>query len=153
MIYLGPVLVLLVFLVALLLLFVLAFRSLRYSWYLSLGCLAVTGFIATYLTAQHAATTDRLQRLMRSLTMPTGQPLIINPTTSLLEVAARDGALIYMYETADRKTLPTRADAIQQNCMAPGIRAALELGARVEHQYKAGTTEVLRITLHREDCL
>ncbi len=44
--------------------------------------------------------------------MPTGQPLIINPTTSLLKASARVGVPIYMYETADRKTLPTRADAI-----------------------------------------
>ena len=83
MIYLGPVIVLLIFVAVLLLLFVIATWSLRKSWYASAACLLITGLIATYLTSLHSATTDRLQRLLKSLAMPAGNPVSINPTTSL----------------------------------------------------------------------
>lgn len=153
MIYLGPVIVLLIFVAVLLLLFVIATWSLRKSWYASAACLLITGLIATYLTSLHSATTDRLQRLLKSLAMPAGNPVSINPTTSLLEVVARKRTLIYIYDIADRKTLPTLGDAIQQNCRVPDLRAALELGARIEHQYRSGASEALRIIVGREDCL
>lgn len=152
MIFLGPAIVLLVFLAVLLLLFIIATRSLRNSWYVALGCLAMLGLSATYLTALHSVTTDRLQRLLKGLSMPAGQPVVINPTTNLIEVEAQKRALIYMYDTTDRKILPTRSDAIRQNCRATDLRAALELGAQVEHRYRAGTTIVQHIIVRREDC-
>ncbi|ABA81594.1 ribonuclease G and E [Rhodobacter sphaeroides] len=152
MIYLGPVIVLLFFVILLLLLFTLATWSLRNSWYASAACLLITGLIATYLASLQSAAIDRRQRLLKSLAMPAGSPVIINPTTRLLEVVAQKRALIYIYDISDRKALPTRADAIQQNCRATNLRAALELGARIEHQYRAGTTEALRIIVQREDC-
>lgn len=153
MAYLAPVLVLLTVLVVCLLLFVIATRSLRRSWYLALGCLVLTGLAGTGLAAARAAEGERLQRLLKALAMPAGRPVPINPTTDLIEVAAGKRVLVYRYRTSDEATVPTAADARRQNCAAGEIRAALELGASVEHEYSSGSAEVQRLTVRRDDCL
>lgn len=153
MAYLIPSLVLAAFLVALLILFAVATHSVRRSWYLAMTFMGLAGLLATYVASWHAADSERLQRVLRGLAFPAGSPVTINPTTVLMEVKAQNSKLIYRYETADKTAIPTQMDAARQNCSVADIRAALELGAQVEHVYRSATIEVLRIIVLREDCL
>lgn len=153
MAYLVPALVLASFIAALSLLFAVATQSLRRSWYLALSSIGLAGLVATYVASCYAEESDRLERLLKGLALPAGNPVTINPTTELVEVKAEKQKLIYKYQTSDKTTLPTPRDAARQNCNAVDIRAALELGAMVEHVYRSTTTEVLRIIVRRENCL
>lgn len=146
--YIATALVVLGFLIAAFVQIAVATKSLRNSWYLSLTFLTITAGIVVVFVSQALDDKDRRNRLMVSLLRPSGAPVQINDTTSLISVSQKGAYLIYDYEILDNAELPSQAQAITQNCTQPELRALLELGATIKHNFesKSGSTHVIELT-------
>ena len=132
--------------------FGLAFKSYKVSWYFSL--VAYFSISALFVIVLNGARTDnmRLIRVMADLEVPPGRPIIVDPSTKLLKVEGQGETVLFSYEITSQENLPSFADAIEQNCNLASVRAVLELGGRIVHEYQQTQTTVLKIELDRDDC-
>lgn len=146
--YIATALVVLSFLIAAFVQIAVATRSLRKSWYLSLVFLTITAVIVVVLVSQALHDKDRRDRLMVSLLRPSGEPVSINDTISVISVSQKGADLIYNYEVLDNAVLPSQTQAIIQNCTQPELRALLELGATIKHKFesKGGSVQEIEVT-------
>lgn len=150
--YLFTVGILAIFIIAFAIQFLMATVSLRRSWFLSLFYLAASAAAAVIVSAKFMDDRTRLDRTLAGLVMPPENPARINETTTLLEVAVENHALVYKYEVAEGSPAPSRAEAIKLNCEQGIFRAVLELGGEIRHRYSYSGSKVVEITVDRQLC-
>lgn len=150
--YIVAALLVLAFFAALLVQIAVATKSLRNSWYVSIFYLSMSGILIVTLVLSDLNDNDRRDRLLLALSLPSGTKVRINDNTMLIDVTVRGSALIYNYEVADGAPLPSQAEAINQNCLQPNLRAILELGATVFHNFVNASKPVYQVKVTRELC-
>lgn len=140
------------FLVALVLQVLLAFRSLRKSWILSIAYLCLCGAGITYFAALMIENTTRIDGLLRSMTVERGNAIRIDDHINLIEVVPEERDLVYRYEVHGEGLLPGRKTAIAMNCGDGVLRAVMELGGEIRHVYASKDEHLAEIVINRSDC-
>ena len=145
-------LVIVIFLVALVLQVLLAFRSLRKSWMLSIAYLCLSGVGITYFSALMIENTTRIDGLLRSMTVERGNSIRIDDHINLMEVVPEGHNLVYRYQVHGEGLLPGRKTAIGMNCGDGLLRAIMELGGEIRHVYASKDEQLSEIVINRSDC-
>jgi len=132
--------------------FGLAFKSYKISWYFSIMSHCCMGAVLVFVLYGAHRDTVRLYKVMADLEVPPGRPVMVNPSTKLLKVEAQGKTVLFSYEITSQENLPSFADAIEQNCNLALVRAVLELGGRIAHEYQQAQAKILAIEVDRDDC-
>lgn len=132
--------------------FALSHKSIRISWLLSACTLLICTALLLISLVRLAEDRSRLFQLLSSSTLKKGKPIQIGAGTYLVEVWLHGSQLIYSYEL-DNYTEP--ADPLtsrSQNCDQAKLRAILELGGEIRHEYYRGMQLVDSFSIDRGAC-